>query len=180
MDPINRVVTGHDARGRAVIVEQGPVEPVTLSVLPGFETIELWHTDGVPAMPDDHGAPGVPHYFPAPGGTVFRVVTFPPSSESELSPEFDVDAGIEEAQAKVPDLLARLDPEDPGMHATDSVDYGIVLSGELEMELDDGVRAVVRPGTVVVQRGTRHAWRNRTDRPARVAFVLVGATPAVG
>lgn len=180
MDPIYRVVTGHDDKGRAIVVEDRPVDPVTLSVLPGFETIELWHTEGVPSMPDGLGESGVPRYFPAPGGTVFRVVTFPPASDSELAPEFDFAAGIEEAQAKVPDLLARLDPDDPGMHATDSVDYGIVLSGELEMELDDGVAVVVRPGTVVVQRGTRHAWRNRTEQPARVAFVLVGATPSDG
>jgi mannose-6-phosphate isomerase-like protein (cupin superfamily) len=180
MDPIRRVITGHDARGRAVVLDDQPVEPVTLGVLPGFETFELWHTEGVPTMPDDLGAAGVPRYFPGPGGTVCRVVTFPPESTSELAPGFDFAAGIEEAQAKVPDLLARLEPDDPGMHATDSVDYGIVLSGELEMELDDGVTQVVRPGTVVVQRGTRHAWRNRTEQPARVAFVLVGATPVPG
>jgi len=171
------------------------VEPVTLSLLPGFETIELWHTTATPSMPDDLGAPGVPDYFPAPGGTVFRVVTFPPDprgDEAEAGttepgeeaataggvPALDVAAALEEAQTKVPALMARLEPDHPGMHTTDSVDYAIVLDGELELELDDGTLVPVRPGTVVVQRGTRHAWRNRTDRAARIAFVLVGAHPA--
>ncbi len=177
MEPIRRVVTGHDETGRAVVVADGPVEPTTLSLLPGFETIELWHTEGTPAMPEALGAAGVPHYFPAPGGTVFRVVTFPPDGTSAPS-DLDVGAALEEAQAKVPDLVARLEPDNPGMHTTDSVDYAVVLDGELDLELDDGVTTTVRPGTVVVQRGTRHAWRNRSGRPVRVAFVLVGATPA--
>ncbi len=202
---IRRVVTGHDARGRAVVVTDEEVEPVTLSLLPGFATIELWHTTATPSMPDDLGSPGVPDYFPAPGGTVFRVVTFPPdprggrgeagttgagagaaaggagttgAADAGAVPVPDVAAALEEAQRKVPALMARLEPDHPGMHTTDSVDYAIVLDGELELELDDGALVPVRPGTVVVQRGTRHAWRNRTDRAARIAFVLVGARPA--
>ena len=172
------MVTGHDGDGKAVGVEDGPVEPVTLSLLPGFETIELWHTDGTPAMPEDLGAPGAPRYFPQAGGTVARVVTFPPDGAGLYAPDFDFDAAVAEATEKLPDLVAKLEPDNPGMHTTDSVDFGIVLEGELDLELDDGATVTVRPGTVVVQRGTRHAWRNRTDRPARGAFVLVGATPA--
>ncbi|MCC5951046.1 MAG: cupin domain-containing protein [Acidimicrobiia bacterium] len=178
MEPIRRVVTGHDEGGRAVVVDDGPVEPITLSLLPGFETTELWHTNETPAMRDDLGSPGAPTYFPPPGGTVLRVVTFPPDSSGMLAPDFDFAAALDEANEKVPDLVAKLEPDNPGMHTTDSVDYGIVLEGELDLELDDGVTTTVRPGTIVVQRGTRHAWRNRSDRPARMAFVLVGATPA--
>ncbi|MGO9027371.1 MAG: cupin domain-containing protein [Acidimicrobiales bacterium] len=178
MEPIRLVVTGHDGRGRATVVDDAPVEPITLGLLPGFETIELWHTDTTPAMPEDLGEAGVPHYFPPPGGSVFRVVTFPPEARGELAPGFDFTAALDEAQAKVPDLVARLEPDSPGMHTTDSVDYAVVLDGRLELELDDGATTTVGPGTVVVQRGTRHGWRNRTDRPARIAFVLIGATPA--
>ncbi len=182
MEPIRRVVTGHDERGRAVVTDDGPVEPVTLSLMPGFETIELWHTDTTPAMPADLGGPGIPHYFPPPGGTVCRIVTFPPDAPggggAGAMDTASFAAALDEAQAKVPDLVARLEPDNPGMHTTDSVDYGIVLEGELELELDDGATTTVTPGTVVVQRGTRHGWRNRSGRPARVAFILVGATPA--
>ena len=102
----------------------------------------------------------------------------PPDAGGLTDPDFDFATALAEADELVPDLVAVLEPDNPGMHTTDSVDYGIVLSGELELELDDGETTTVRPGTVVIQRGTRHAWRNRSDEPARVAFVLVGATPA--
>ena len=177
MEPVRRVVTGHDEHGKAVFTEDDAVEPVTLSLLPGFESIELWHTDTEPAMDGGLGAPGVPHYFPPAGGSVFRVVTFPPEVGGSLPPDFDFEASMDEAVAKMPDLVARLEHDDPGMHATESVDFGVVIEGELDLELDDGATRTLRPGTVVVQRGTRHAWRNRSDRPARVAFVLLGARP---
>lgn len=177
MDPIRRVTTGH-LDGRARVVADDEVEPITLELMPGFETIELWHTDTTPSMPEDLGEPGAPTYFPPAGGSVCRVVTFPPDSEGISDPHFDFAAALEEATDTVPALVEVLEPDHPGMHATDSVDYGIVLSGELELELDDGETTVVRPGTVVIQRGTRHAWRNRTDEPVRVAFVLIGATSA--
>jgi len=177
MDPIRRVTTGH-TDGRARVIADEDVEPITLGLLPGFETFEVWHTDETPSMPEDLGEPGAPRYFPPAGGSVCRVVTFPPDAGGITDPDFDFAAALAEADELVPDLVAVLEPDNPGMHATDSVDYGIVLSGELELELDDGGTTTVRPGTVVVQRGTRHAWRNRSDEPARVAFVLVGATPA--
>ena len=177
MEPIRRVTTGH-RDGTAVVVADEEVEPITLGLLPGFETIELWHTDTTPSMPEDLGEPGAPTYFPPPGGSVCRVVTFPPDAGGITDPDFDFMAALDEANEKVPALVEALEPDNPGMHATDSVDYGIVLSGELELELDEGATTTVRPGTVVIQRGTRHAWRNRTAEPARVAFVLIGATPA--
>ena len=65
------------------------------------------------------------------------------------------------------------------MHRTNSIDYGIVLEGEVELELDEGVKRTVRQGGVVVQRGTNHLWRNATDKPCRIAFVLIDAPPYV-
>ena len=178
MEPVRRIVTGHDDRGRAVVVSDAPVPPLTLSLMPGFETIELWHTDDTPAMPDRLGEPGAPRYFPPTGGTVFRVVTFPPDATGVPAADLDLTAALDEAVAKVPDLVERLEPDAPGMHTTDTVDYAVVIDGEIDLELDDGATVSVGAGSVVVQRGTRHGWRNRTDRPVRVAFVLVGATPA--
>jgi len=63
------------------------------------------------------------------------------------------------------------------MHRTNSIDYGIVLEGEVELELDDGAKRTVRQGGIVVQRGTNHLWRNTTDKPCRIAFVLIAAPP---
>jgi len=68
-----------------------------------------------------------------------------------------------------------LEPDHPGMHTTDTVDYDVVLSGEVWLELDDGAEVHLKPGDCVVQNGTRHAWHNKTDQPCTLAVVLVGA-----
>jgi hypothetical protein len=125
-------------------------------------------------MPGELGRPGVPHYFPGAGGAVFRVVTFPPDATSTFGPDFDLVAALEEAPAKVPDLVAKLEPDNPGMHTTDSLDFAVVIEGELDLELDERRTARVRAGNCIVQRATRHAWRNPTGSPARVAFILLG------
>ncbi len=145
MEPVRRIVTGHDDRGRAVVVSDAPVPPLTLSLMPGFETIELWHTDDTPAMPDRLGEPGAPRYFPPTGGTVFRVVTFPPDATGVPAADLDLTAAFDEAVAKVPDLVERLEPDAPGMHTTDTVDYAVVMDGEIDLELDVAVLASV-PG----------------------------------
>jgi mannose-6-phosphate isomerase-like protein (cupin superfamily) len=176
MEPIRRVVTGHDERGSALFSSDDEVAPVELALVPGFQSFELWSTVSAPSIPDQTGAPGAPSYFPPAGGSVFRVVTFPPDAQSGFGPDVDVGAALEEAQAKVPDLVARLEPDNPGMHTTDSVDYAVVIEGEIDCELDEGRRVHLVAGDCLVQRGTRHAWRNSGDRPARVAFILLGGT----
>jgi hypothetical protein len=174
MADVRRVITGHDDAGRAVVTEDGAVAPLTLALVPGFESFELWSIDGAPVIPGELGRPGVPYYFPGDGGAVFRVVTFPPHAAATLGPDVDVAAALDEAQAKVPDLVARVEPDDPGMHTTDSLDFAVVIEGELDLELDEGSIVRVRAGDCVVQRATRHAWRNPTAAPARVAFILLG------
>ena len=103
------------------------------------------------------------------------VVAFPPDRVM-MSPNFDVASAVAENFAHAPGLAERFEPEHPGMHTTDTVDYGIVLSGSVMLELDDGRTEVLSAGDVVIQNGTRHAWRNPGDAPATVAFVLIGAT----
>ena len=75
-------------------------------------------------------------------------------------------------------MVDHLEMENLGMHTTDTVDYEFVISGEVVLELDDGAEVTLRPGDTVVQNGTRHAWRNRTDKPAVLVVVLVGAKRA--
>lgn len=77
--------------------------------------------------------------------------------------------------SRLPGLAERFEPESPGMHTTDSVDYGILLEGEISLELDDGKTVALKAGDVVVQNGTRHAWRNPGTEPATLIFVLIGA-----
>jgi hypothetical protein len=177
---IRRVVTGHDAAGKAVFVADESVAPKQLALFPGMETYELWSTDGPRTVPHAGPFPGVPRYFPDPDGSVFRIFVFPPQPRDPraLMEGADLEAGLAEMRAKLPGMLEHLELDNPGMHTTDSVDYGIVLAGEIDLELDDGATLHLAPGSVVVQNGTRHAWRNRSSAPAVIAFILLGARRA--
>jgi hypothetical protein len=170
---VRRIITGHKG-SKAVFTDDQSIEPVTLALMPGLENYELWSTDPDRVLPYQVGQPTVPSYFPGADGSVMRIVTFPPDGTTIESEGFDFGAALEEAAEKMPGAIEHFEVDNPGMHTTDSVDYAICLAGEVV--LDDGAERTVTPGTVVVQRGTRHAWRNRTSEPAMVAFVLLGAT----
>lgn len=180
LDPPRRVVTGHDADGRAVLQEDGPpARTVTIGGEAGAVFHEIWHTRETPARLDRaSGEPPEPGIVlaPPPGGTRIRFVDFPPEDARV--------AGLDAAEARA--RFAEMGAADasthdgsaasrhPYMHRTESVDYGIVLSGEITLILDVG-ETLVRAGDVVVQRGTNHGWANRSGAPCRVAFVLVDA-----
>ncbi len=172
--PMRRVVTGHDAKGKSVILSDGPSPHVLeLAGMPGLALINLWVTDGAPA--DNSGtADGAARPVvlePPARGTIFRVVDFPP----------DASRGLDRGQAFTAMGAAHaMDPDasrHPGMHKTSTVDYAIVLDGEIWALMDEGETRLAA-GDCLVQRGTNHAWSNRTDRPCRVAFILVSAHPA--
>jgi len=175
--PIRRVVTGHDARGRSVILSDGP-SPHVLTI-PGrtdFALTNLWITDGAPASnagsADAAARPVV--LEPPRNGTIFRIVEFPP----DRAP-----GGFDRAAAfKAMGAGHAMDPDaarHPGMHKTDTVDYALVLSGEIWALMDDG-ETLLRTGDTLVQRGTNHAWSNRSDQPCLVAFILVSASRRSG
>jgi quercetin dioxygenase-like cupin family protein len=146
-----RVVTGHTPDGVSVIVSDGPV-PVSRT-LPenGVAFHEIWNTEGTPARitalepAEPTRRPlAVP---PPPHGTKIRINEFAPGHLDELR---------------------RQSP----MHRTATIDYGIVLEGEITLILDDS-EVTLHAGDVVVQRGTDHAWANRGDATAKVVFVLI-------
>lgn len=172
---VRLVVTGHDAQGSSIFQSDEAVPGTSIALVPGFETHELWSTQGDREVPFSGGAPGVPNYFPSHDGSVFRVADFPPTGENLVSTDIDMDEALREAEVKLPGLVAHLEPGSDGMHTTDSVDYGIVLEGEIELELDHGEIRLLKAGDVVVQNGTRHAWRNRSGKRCRMAFILLGA-----
>jgi len=172
---VRLLATGHNKEGKATVLSDRRIEPVSIALAPGFETHELWSTRGERAVPHVGDLPGVPNYFPDRNGTVFRVAVIPPSADGLLATDLDMDAALAEAQAKLPGLIEHLEPGANGMHTTDSVDYGIVLEGEVCLELDDGVEVKLEAGACLVQNGTRHAWRNRSGKPCVMAFVLLGA-----
>jgi len=111
---------------------------------------------------------------PGPGGTSLHFVTLPPGSVF-ADPSFDAQAAQDEALVRLPGLADHFETEDPAMHKTNTVDYSIVYDGEIWMELDDGETVHLKSGDVVVQNGTRHAWRNKGTKPVTMLFFLNGA-----
>lgn len=173
--PIERIVTGHDAQGRAIVAERGPLPTVVeISAIPGTLFHEVWATEGSPALVDNGPDPSLgPLSLPPPRqGTRIRFVDIPPDT-----PEFLAHgaARMHDAFSQIGDAAAstvQAQSPHPLMHRTESVDYGIVIEGELTLVLDEG-EVPLKPGSVVVQRGTNHAWANRSGRPCRMLFVLV-------
>jgi mannose-6-phosphate isomerase-like protein (cupin superfamily) len=168
------VVTGHSPDGKAVFASDEEVEPVTTALMPGTEFHLLWHGDQPPTFPDDGSPPPPSTYFPKVGGYRFAWFTLPPAG-TEPDPSVDLAAEFTRLSEALPGLLDHMEPDEPGMHTTDTIDFEVVLSGEVVLELDDGAEKVLRPGDTVVQNGTRHRWHNRGSEPATLAVFLVGA-----
>lgn len=173
--PIERIVTGHDAQGRAIVAQRGPLPTVVeISAIPGTVFHEVWATNGSPAPVGNGPDPTLgPLTLPPPRqGTRIRFVDIPPDT-----PEFLAHgaARMHDAFSQIGDAAAstvQAHSPHPLMHRTESVDYGIVIDGELTLVLDDS-EVPLKPGSVVVQRGSNHAWANRSGRPCRMLFVLV-------
>jgi Cupin domain len=173
--PTRRIVTSHDAQGRSIIIADAPAPSVfEPKARPGEAITELWRTGAAPASNrgnDDPAAapPAAPQLMPPKLGTVFRIVDFPPEAQvkgdaAKLFAEF----GAAAAHAK--------DGRHAMMHKTATVDYALVIEGEVVAVMDVG-ETVMRAGDVLIQRGTNHSWANRSDRPCRIAFILVDAAP---
>jgi hypothetical protein len=167
------VVTGQKKSGKSVIVNHAPMQPITAALMPGYEFYRIWGEDSRPALPSD-GSPRIePHWFPKKDGFRFAMFTVPPASSIRTTPP--TAAELEEVRQKLPGMLEVLEPDHPGMHTTDSVDFDVVVFGEVVLELDDGAEAVLKAGDCVVQNGTRHAWHNRSAEKCVIASCLVGA-----
>ena len=165
-----RIVTGNDASGKSVFTHQG--ETPGFVEVPRFYTEEMWIDD--PEQKNISGAfdpvdVEVADLLPPVHGSKIRFLTFKPASEiPSLSDE-------ELAQAMSKWNAGGVMEEDaPGMHTTPTIDYGIVMDGEIYLELDEG-EVHLKAGDLVVQRATRHAWRNRSSKPCTMAFILISS-----
>lgn len=171
---MRQFITGHDADGNAIFLSDDEVMPTEVAMIPGYKSFELWSMNGAREVPHSGPFPGVPSYFPDKEGVVFRIIVLPPVADGEAGIEVSQES-IDEIQEKLPGFVEHLEPENPGMHTTDSIDFGIVLEGEVYLELDNGAERCVRAGDCVIQNGTRHAWRNRSGKPVTMAFIVLGA-----
>ena len=171
---IRRVVTGHDAAGKAVFASDEEVEPTTLSLVPGAEFYRLWGLDETARFPDDGSQRSSLQYFPPVGGVRFGLFSVAPDSAVFVE-DLDIEAALAEMEERLPGLAGHMEPDNPGMHTTATVDYEFIVSGSVVLELDDGATRELSVGDTVVQNGTRHAWRNPYDEPCLLVVVLVGA-----
>ena len=181
---VRRVLTGHDAEGRSTIIADAIAANVKeIPGIPGLALTDLWETAGAPASNEgsaDAAARPV-RLEPPPNGTIFRVVEFPPDATWRKRAVGGEEAGGEEAAREGFDAIGAGHTQDRGsrdamMHKTSTVDYAIVLKGEITAVMEKG-ETLLRAGDVLVQRGTNHSWSVRGDEPALVAFVLVSASP---
>lgn len=172
---IRRIVTGHSDDGASTIVADGPSPHRRVREATGLVVTDLWRTTSAPAspMPDDDGCSGTYELAPPRSGTVFRIVEFPPDGDwlGRVTADELRSAGDESAREAFSVASAR-----PDMHRTRTLDYAIVIEGEIVAVLERA-EASMSPGDVLVQCATVHAWSNRTDQPCKVAFVLVDADP---
>lgn len=171
-----RIVTGHDADGNAIIVSDGPPTRVESIGPNGPVFFEVWNTRATPAPIDRNG--GEPEeaglILPPPaGGTRIRVLDIAP--EDQLMASMDAEtarehfARIGAAEASTFNNAAA---PHPFMHRTETIDYGIVLEGEITLIVDQG-ETVARAGDIIIQKGTNHAWANRSGNNCRIAFILI-------
>jgi quercetin dioxygenase-like cupin family protein len=170
--PIRRVITGHDDNGTAIVTTDSDAPNARVRSASGLTSTLIWVEDHTPAdnSGDADKADRESGVAPPDGGSVFRVVEFPPEQAGE---SFSNEAMKKEMGLAADDgAIVR----HPGMHRTRSVDYAIVISGEIDMLLDDS-EVHLKAGDTLVQRGTNHAWANRGTEPCRIAFVLIDAKP---
>ncbi len=177
-----RIVTGVDSDGRSCILSDGPAEQVFRfpeNPDPGSNWSEvhwMWSHDVIPVVPQSGhvGVAPVKKWFPEPGGSRLIVETLGPQfGVSPTLPE-EYDEGSNALQETGINFNARY-IDQIGVHSSDTIDYGIVISGRLWLEMTDGTELVLEPGDCVIQNGARHTWRNRDDEPCQIAFIMIGA-----
>jgi hypothetical protein len=169
-----RIVTGH-ANGKAVVQSDESLLAYEFKTVPGYEHTLIWVNPATPDLSNEQRFDRYPDsVVPGPGGTSLHFVTFPPSSVF-ADPSFDGEAARSEALVRLRGLADHFEKEDPAMHKTNTVDYAVVHDGEIWLELDDAKTIHLKRGDVVVQNGTRHAWRNKGTKPVTMLFFLNGA-----
>jgi mannose-6-phosphate isomerase-like protein (cupin superfamily) len=169
-----RVVT-ENVNGKSVVQSDEQLQAYEFKSVPNYEHTLIWVNPTTPDLCEEQRFVRYPDsVVPGPGGTSLHFVTFPPSSVF-ADPSFDGEAARSEALIRLRGLADHFEKEDPAMHKTSTVDYAVVYEGEIWLELDDVKTIHLKRGDVVVQNGTRHAWRNKGTKPVTMLFFLNGA-----
>lgn len=173
---VRRVVTGHDENGKAIVVSDAPAPFVHQNPLdPNWYSTDIWRTTDTPApvvLRAAESTLGPRRQMPTKNGTVLRINSFPPETAEQAAMSV---ADARKAFAALGNEKASTfgrGGRHPMMHRTETIDYAIILSGEIHMLLDDE-DVHLKEGDVVVQCGTNHAWVNRSSQPCKVAFILI-------
>jgi hypothetical protein len=162
--------------GKSVVQTDEHMRAYEFETVPGYQHTLIWINAGPPDLSKEQRLDRYPDsVVPGPGGTSLHFVTFPPGS-AFAEPSFDGQAAREEALIRLRGLADHFEKEDPAMHKTNTVDYAVVYDGEIWLELDNSETLHLRRGDVVVQNGTRHAWRNKGANAVTMLFFLNGAT----
>src|SRR5262245_11572864 len=164
-----RIVTGHNAQGKSIFVSDGPC-PYFVDRANGNSLTELWWEAEMPvdnSGNEDCGPPAFGLDMPK-CGHILRIVEYAPDAVRKAAMEKNgrPSGHYIEGQRHF------------GFHKTNTIDYAIVLEGEIWALMEEGEDKLMKAGDVLIQRGTVHGWSNRTDKPARVAFILIDAAPA--
>lgn len=181
--PVRRIVTGHDAEGRSVVLSDAPATNlVSNPATPNRGLINLWRTDTTPpsnAGFEDPMAGPLQGLLPPKNGSVFRFFQVAPEKDQAGMTKEEREARLHAAFAGMGAATARVDTaRHPAMHKTETVDYIILLKGEVTMLLDEG-EVRMKPFDVLIQRGTNHGWVNYGDEPALLVAVLIDAIPTI-
>jgi hypothetical protein len=178
LPPVRKVVTENDAEGKSYFVSDGlPSSIREVAERPGYRVHNIWRTSASPApiqeSDDIHLHQGI---MPPKNGTVLRIIDYPPDPKDPMELKKQLDAMFSRLYKDAGHDLK--EGEHPGMHITPTVDYAIVLFGQMTAILDTE-ETVLNAGDVLIQRGTNHAWTNRSGKPARIAFILIdGVNPS--
>ena len=183
LPPPKRALTGRDEAGKSVFKSfDVTTKVVDIDSNPGLTFYELYMTEGVPKLTGLEPDPMLAgtKAFPGPGGTMFRLISYPPKRPEGYKPPPGVtfESALKELSDKVPGMGDHFERGAPGMHTSDTIDYGVVVRGEMTLELDDGKKVHLKQGDCIVQNGTRHRWRNPLSEPCLMAFISVGGKRA--
>lgn len=171
-------MSGSNEKDESQIVSIDPIRvDNTFTYQPGFSVEIFWKTPENATVGGTFKSPtsDSSSILPEPASTTAMIITFPPAADPESSEPIDFENLTKEIFERLPGLAEKFEPDSPGFHRTDTIDYVVLLEGELKLLLDNDENVDLQVGDIVVQNGTRHAWNNVSDSDARVLVVMVGA-----